>query len=147
MSRLKKEDPMLKIKCKECASMIEVPIPEPKEVEKIVKEPCKCGLTENARTSRHWAVAVAIAVVVITFGISGSCVADKHYETGKITAETEKLRAQTAGNEKEMREMSAELQKYKTFFEEWKKLPGGPPEVPRPPIDSRATPHPAVEKK
>lgn len=138
---------MLKIKCKMCDNMIEVPIPEPeaKTVEKIVKEPCKCGLTENARTSRHWAITVAIVGTFAVLGLFGGCGTTHFYESDRLRAETEKIKAQTAFNQKEMDALAVELQKYKSFFEEWKKLPGNnPPDpMPRLPIDGRATPHPA----
>lgn len=118
---------MLKIQCKHCATMIEVPIPEPKEVQKIVKEPCKCGLTESARQSRHIATAVVLIAICILIGASAGCWTVNSKDVEKVRAETDKIKAQTLSNQKEMDGMSAELQKYKTFFEEWKKLPGGPP--------------------
>lgn len=134
---------MLKIKCKHCDNIVEVNIPEPVTVEKIVKESCKCGLTENARQSRHWAITVGIVGTFAVLSLFGGCGTSHFYEPERLRAETEKIKVQNDSNEREMQAMSAELQKYKTFFEEWKKLPGGPPEVSRPPIDSRATPHPA----
>jgi len=127
------------VPCKGCHEVVEVPLPDPEKV--IVTEPCKCGMTENTRMSRHWATAAALVIVTIAIGTAGSCVADKHYEVGKITAETEKLKVQIIANQKEMETMTAELQKYKSFFEEWKKLPGNPASPERSPIDPRA-PHP-----
>lgn len=136
---------MLKMKCKFCDNMLEVPLPEPVTIEKRVPEPCKCGLTESARQSRHWAITFAIVGTFAVLSLFGGCGTAHFYEPERLRAETEKIKAENASCQKKMEEMAAELQKYKTFFEEWKKLPGSPqsPEMPRPPIDSRATPHPA----
>jgi hypothetical protein len=136
---------MLKIKCKHCDDIIEVPLPEPAVVEKIVKERCTCGLTENTRQSRHWAIVVAIVGTAAVLSLFGGCGTSHFYEPERLRAETEKINAETAFNKKEMEALKAELERYKSFFEEWKKLPGNP-EMPRPPIDPRATPH-IPEKK
>ena len=135
------------VPCKACHEMVEVPLPEPEKV--VTTAPCECGLTESSRISRHWATTAAFVGVTLMVGGFGSCVADKHYEASKITAETEKVKAQTGFNQKELEGMAAELQKYKSFFEEWKKLPGNPSSAERPPIDPRAFPHvaPVPEKK
>ena len=127
------------VPCKSCATMIEVPLPEPEKV--VVTAPCECGLNDSSRISRHWATTAAFVGVTLMIGAFGSCVGEKHYEAAKITAETEKIKAQTAFNQKELEGMAAELQKYKSFFEEWKKLPGNPASAERPPIDPRAFPH------
>ena len=132
----------LKIACKHCSEIIEVPIPEPATVEKIVQKPCECGLTEGARTSRHWATAAIFVLVAVSLSIAGSCVANGNSDVDKIRAETEKIRAESDSARKEKDQIAAELKRYKDFFEEWKKLPGAPEIHERPPMDARALPHP-----
>lgn len=112
---------MLKVQCKSCASVVEVPIPEPKTVEKIVKEPCKCGLTDETRIHRSWATAAGFAAIVGLIAAFGGCHTINMSEVEKIRAETERRKAENASNQKDMEKMTVELKKYKDFFEEFRK--------------------------
>ena len=128
---------MLKVQCKHCASTIEVPIPEPKTVEKIVEKPCECGLTEGARSSRHIAVTVSlIAICAILSGLGG-CWVSGHTEVEKTKvdmakfqsqaeqskAQAEQAKAEAAKAQAEAEKYRVEAQKYKDVLIELKSLP------------------------
>lgn len=70
--------------CKNCGAVNQQPFPEVRVVTKT--EPCRCGISSDSRTSRHWATAVGFAVSIALLAGFGSCVADHHFTTEQIKA-------------------------------------------------------------
>ena len=66
------------MRCKSCNELVEIPPVEP--VKLVVKEPCRCGLTGEARI---WRV-VIFGIVSIILALTGSCVSSHYFSTKQI---------------------------------------------------------------
>jgi len=70
------------IRCKQCGMVTEKEVPT--VVEKIVKEPCRCGMSEDTRQQRLWATVVGIIAVAAIIAGAASCHTINYHETKRV---------------------------------------------------------------
>jgi hypothetical protein len=113
--------------CKGCAHPVEVPIPD--YIKRVEKLRCECGKTEEERIAK-W---VSMAAIALFLSLFGSCVASHHYSTEQVKAVAEKHEIYKNGVAPFMQ----------PDYDVKQKVEQPTPTDVKPPIDPRATPHPA----
>jgi len=106
------------VPCKGCHEMVEVPLPEPEKV--TVTEPCKCGLTENARMTRYWTTALPFAVLFICTAIVAGTTLSNKGELEQSRVLIEEAKAETNRHKVEAQRYFSELERYKAVLGELK---------------------------
>ncbi len=76
----------LPAQCPECGAQIKVPPPQ--VIEKIVKEKCECGMTDNARCTRY----IVIGVLAVILSLVGCCMSSQYFSTKQIELISEKFK-------------------------------------------------------
>jgi uncharacterized protein YlxW (UPF0749 family) len=112
---------LIKGNCTYCDKPVGVEVEEPAPIIQVKTEPCKCGLTENARTSRHWATTAAFVLVAVVVAGFGSCSYNSKNSVDLIRAETEKMKVQLIQEQERSGRLQEELTKYKTIIDELRK--------------------------
>ena len=76
------------IHCKNCHTLIQIPMPDP-----IVKKlPCTCGITEKTRIIRYWATIAGIALLTIGTTIMTTCHTTNYAGVEQVKNEVEKTK-------------------------------------------------------
>lgn len=112
---------LVKGNCTYCDKPVGVEVEEPAPVIQVKTEPCKCGLTEDARQSRHWATTFGFVGVAGLLTLLGTCYSKDRYEPDKIRAETEKMKVELVKEQERNAELSTQLSKYKSIIEDLRK--------------------------
>lgn len=106
------------VPCKGCHSMIEVPLPDP--VKEMVKEPCRCGMTETARINRYWTTALPAIVFLIATAIVTGTYLSGLTEASSAREAAERYKADLTKAREEADQYRREVDRYKTVLGELK---------------------------
>lgn len=79
----------MKMGCPSCHTPIEIELPVRVE-EKIVKEPCKCGITDKYRSDRTVGRTISFIAFSIAIMFVGGCWVSNHFQTKQIELVREK---------------------------------------------------------
>jgi len=114
------------LKCKACGAMMPMELPEPEKV--VVKEPCKCGVTELARINRYWTTFLACAALFVATAIAGTSVMTSgtkieelqkalEVKTLEVKQAEQKATEKVAEVEKQAASQKSEADKYKEIID------------------------------
>lgn len=122
----KKPDPRVAtFLCKHCAAVNQQAFPEVRVI--TLKDPCKCGMSDDARMHRAWATALGMAASILIVSGFGSCIAGEYFTTEQIKALPKEYKVEpkargTAGPEYKVRELTPEEKDRRALLETIYKL-------------------------